>query len=327
MLRWTQVHGRLNLQESYSGTVAVETETSPESNSQRNQFYRLRSAKNVTLTPAWRVQANSIRMGKVAKDSFIKCALILITNSASSNRFASTVSYRNLRSLKLALNLSSQVQRWALESQLSPKSFIQRISVFYKWKLWGNEHREASRGTSTGTSTDHGTVRTKGRDEWEPRLPRKGKHRTPARFNVLVLNGRHPGSPGGSRASAVETSRARDPYRSRRTIVVEQRDGQWMRMHTYTRDTRRGCPLERDDVAYSNVIFDTKLPRFPSRTRLSSVRLSNRVARSNKKRSIVEGHSMKESLGSTRFNGYPKSKVVKQNENGSTRDIRQLIGI
>lgn len=27
-----------------------------------------------------------------------------------------------------------------------------------------------------------------------------------ARFNVLVLNGRHPASPGGSRASAVETS-------------------------------------------------------------------------------------------------------------------------
>lgn len=35
-----------------------------------------------------------------------------------------------------------------------------------------------------------------------------------ARFNVLVLNGRHPASPGGSRASAVETSCSEfhDPY-------------------------------------------------------------------------------------------------------------------
>lgn len=35
-----------------------------------------------------------------------------------------------------------------------------------------------------------------------------------ARFNVLVLNGRHPSTPGGSRASAVETSSSafHDPY-------------------------------------------------------------------------------------------------------------------
>lgn len=140
-----------------------------------------------------------------------------------------------------------------------------------------------------------------------------------ARFNVLVLNGRHPGSPGGSRASAVETScsltraRVHDPYRSRRTIV-EPRHGQWMRI--YTRARREA----RSNYRVWNVIFGTKFRhslRVSSRF-LAVPRLSNKQTDKKWNAADISSKDTRwKKPERTRSNGYPKSKIVDgTNKNG-----------
>lgn len=119
-----------------------------------------------------------------------------------------------------------------------------------------------------------------------------------ARFNVLVLNGRHPGSPGGSRASAVETSCSLTRARARSRSLSFTKDDRGtetrpMNENIYTY-TSRGwfelSRLERD--------FRHETPSFSSRV-VAISRCSSPIEQANRQkmkrgRYIVERHSMKE---------------------------------
>lgn len=179
--------------------------------------------------------------------------------------------------------------------------------LFWMWTIYRNNLREFSRriifqertletarerfGKTSRRSSDQ-----KSKEKNENRGCYERGSTVRRGFNVLVLNGRHPGSPGGSRASAVETSCSLTRARSRSLSFTKDDRGTETRpmnenIYTYTsRGSFELLRLERN--------FRHETPSFSSRVVTISC-CSSPIEQANRQkmkrcRYIVEKHSMKE---------------------------------